>query len=73
MTILIFTAILCYSSTINNLYKSPYKQCLDTCSGSNSGSNIECSKICTEEFSKALDSLTTKLVPVLEKYLESSK
>lgn len=71
MTFLIFVGIICYSTTINNLSKSPYKQCLDICSGS--GNNFECSRICTEEFSKALDNLTTKLIPVIEKYLESSK
>lgn len=73
MTFLIFVGIICYSTTINNLYKSPYKQCLDICSSSNSDNNIECAKVCSEEFSKALDNLITKLVPIIEKYLESSK
>ena len=67
ISLVVITGTITYGITINEIYESPYEQCLKTCQYSD---RIECVKTCSEEFKETIEILTDKLVPLIELVLE---
>jgi len=63
LTVLLFVGIITSGIIINELTENPYEQCLKSC---NMADKITCTKICTEEFKEAIESLADKFIPLLE-------
>ena len=67
ITLILIIGIITYGIVINEIYESPYEQCLKTCQYSD---KIECAKTCSEEFKEAIEILADKLTPLIERALE---
>ena len=67
ITILLVVGIVTYGIVINELYETPYEQCLKSC---NYSDKITCTKLCTNEFRLAIEDLTDKMTPLVEILLE---
>lgn len=69
ITILLFVGTITYGITINELYETPYEQCLKTCQYSD---KIHCVQICTEEIGKIIDDFSKNILPIIDKILEAN-
>ena len=70
ITILLFTGIITYGIVINEIYETPYEQCVKTCQYSD---KIYCVKVCTQELGKIINGFVDDVVPLMEKLLEDKK
>lgn len=70
LTILLFTGIITYGLVVENIYENPYEQCLESC---NYSDKITCTRICTEEFRKAIENLGEQFVPLIEQIIKSNE
>ena len=68
LTILIFTGIITYGIVVEDINESPYEQCLESCHFSD---KIACAKICTEEFTGAIENLVNKVTPLIEQLIKN--
>jgi len=69
VTILLFTGIIVYGITINELQETPYEQCLKVCQY---GDKLACSRTCTEEFGEIINNIVEEGIPLIKSILEEA-